>query len=63
MTEGTEGYNTMKNMPNQEMNPNQTHFSQLQQMHLNNVNPMFFATGEVMQSQDKNGLLMTGGPL
>jgi hypothetical protein len=24
-------------------------YSQLQQMHLNNVNPMFFSTGEVIQ--------------
>ena len=26
------------------------HFSQLQQIHLNNVNPMFFATGDNMPS-------------
>ena len=45
-----DGYSTMKS-PGQSRTNDQklqdSHFSQLQHIHLNNVNPMLFATGEV----------------
>lgn len=49
-----EGYHTMKYPIDRQSGINdpslvqQLHYSQLQQMHINNVNPMFFNTGEVI---------------
>lgn len=53
----------------QDPNFQKLQYSQLQQMHLNNVNPMFFSTGEVIQgstqaigsSFNKNSVVGTVG--
>ncbi len=51
-------YQQMKNQTDYDNNTQDPNFqkmqySQLQQMHLNNVNPMFFSTGEVIQNNQQ----------